>query len=232
MPGQVSYYNQFGNLYKESILACPEPHLWTTDYNEQGRVYHEMKERIAQQQQLIEKYFDKAEPVLDIGCGFGRQAYWLALNGYKVSGTDTSDVFIDIANSLFEKNKLKGAFICTDILRDNKLTGSYRQILLFDVLEHIPPNKRRQFFERLHSLSGDAATLIISLPHVKKRLSSWVNNTMRRAITQHLPYFLNKEEHPYPIPNKNRIAALSKGLFNVHMFQSTPATDYYILHRI
>lgn len=31
MTGQVEYYNSFGNQYRESILACPEPELWTTD---------------------------------------------------------------------------------------------------------------------------------------------------------------------------------------------------------
>jgi SAM-dependent methyltransferase len=232
MNDQVAYYNEFGKLYKESILTCPEPHLWTTDYNEQGRVYLEMKERITQQQQLIEKYFDRSVPILDIGCGFGRQSYLLARSGYKVTGTDTSDVFIDIATALFEKHKLGGAFVCTDILNDTKLTGTYRQLILFDVLEHIPPANRRLFFERLFGLSGDATTLILSLPHVKERLSSQINNRIRRGITQYLPYFLKREEHPYPIPGKRRITALSKGLFDVHIFQSTPATDYYILHRI
>ena len=80
MPGQVNYYNRFGKKYEQDILNCPEPELWTTDYHEQGRVYREMKERIKQQQELILDHFDKKFPVIDIGCGFGRQAVLLAKN--------------------------------------------------------------------------------------------------------------------------------------------------------
>lgn len=56
MSAQIKYYNQFGNAYRQSILSCPEPELWTTDYTEKGRVYNEMKSRI-EQQQLIDDYF-------------------------------------------------------------------------------------------------------------------------------------------------------------------------------
>src|SRR5436190_7076781 len=118
MPGQVNYYNHFGKRYEDSILSCPEPESWTTDYKEKGRVYQEMKVRVAQQQQLILTHFDKNIPVLDIGCGFGRQAFLLAKNGFNVMGIDTSDIFIKIAQRLFERYNYKGIFLCTDFLAE------------------------------------------------------------------------------------------------------------------
>ena len=78
MTEQIDYYNRFGKEHKSAILNCPEPHLWTTDYEQKGRIYVEMKERIEKQQEFVARYFDKTFPVLDIGCGFGRQAYLLA----------------------------------------------------------------------------------------------------------------------------------------------------------
>jgi hypothetical protein len=54
MPGQINYYNLFGKQYEENILACPEPEFWTTDYDQKGRVYLEIKKRIETQKNLLQ----------------------------------------------------------------------------------------------------------------------------------------------------------------------------------
>jgi len=231
MPGQVNYYNDFGEIYKQSILSCPEPELWTTDYDTKGRVFREMRERVEQQQKLISAYFTPIIPVLDIGCGFGRQSISLAKNGYTLTGTDTSDVFIDIAKELFLKHGFEGRFICTDIINGKNLPGQQKQILLLDVLEHIKPFQRRAMFSNIYDISGPEAIIIISLPHLKKRLTSQLNNVVRRSITQYIPYFLKREEHPYPIPGKNMVINLAKGLFTLNTFTESPETDYYVFIR-
>jgi 2-polyprenyl-3-methyl-5-hydroxy-6-metoxy-1,4-benzoquinol methylase len=227
MRGQVKYYNDFGELNRESILTCPQPELWTTDYAEKGRVYLEMKDRIRQQQELIADYFDKAFPVLDIGCGFGRQAILLARLGYQVTGIDTSNVFINIAKELFARHGYEGNFIYTD-LDDAALKGPYKQLLLLDVVEHIRPFERKSFFGKLRKIMTPDAVLIISLPHVKKRISSQLNNRVRRGITQYIPYFLKKEEHPYPVPGKNTILKIVSQFLYLNKFIGSEQTDYYV----
>jgi len=231
VPDQVDYYNHFGVLNRQCILACPEPELWTTDYEEKGRVYREMKNRIRQQQELITAHFSKEDAVLDIGCGFGRQAVMLARNGYIVTGIDTSDVFIGLAQALFDKQGYKGNFICTNIITENKVKHSYTQLLLLDVLEHIKPFQRRIMFKKLYEIAEPGAVLIVSLPHLKKRTISQFNNKIRRSITQHLWYFLRKEEHPYPIPDRDKILQLTKEYFVLDTFTISPETDYYVFHR-
>jgi 2-polyprenyl-3-methyl-5-hydroxy-6-metoxy-1,4-benzoquinol methylase len=231
MPGQVGYYNDFGIENRDSILACPEPELWTTDYNEKGRIYKEIKERIQQQEQLIKTHFKKEYTVLDIGCGFGRQAFMMARNGYKVTGTDTSAVFIELANKLFQKHGLKANFICTDITSSNSVKETFRQMLLLDVLEHIAPQRRALFFQKIYELAQPGALLLLSLPHVKERVSSQINNKVRRSITQYFTYFLRKEEHPYPIPEKKDILQLAKGYFVLNNFIHSAQTDYYLFQK-
>jgi 2-polyprenyl-3-methyl-5-hydroxy-6-metoxy-1,4-benzoquinol methylase len=231
MKGQVNYYNHFGDRCKESILSCPEPELWTTDYSGKGRIYQEIKHRIEQQQQLILTYFDKNIPVLDIGCGFGRQAVLLAKNGFDVTGIDTSDVFITIAQRLFEKHNFKGTFFCADPVTGT-ITGKFKQLLLLDVLEHIKPLNRRLFIKKLHEISEPGGILIISLPHVKKRMTSMFNNNVRRKITQHFSFFLRREEHPYPVPAKKDILKRMSGYFTLKKFIESALTDYYVLQRI
>jgi 2-polyprenyl-3-methyl-5-hydroxy-6-metoxy-1,4-benzoquinol methylase len=230
MSNQVNYYNYFGELYAESILSCPEPELWTTDYKEKGRIFKEIKERIEQQQQLILTYFDKNIPVLDIGCGFGRQAVLLAKNGFSFTGIDTSDVFIRIAQKLFEYHNYKGSFICADPVTE-KVQGKYKQLLLLDVLEHIMPVQRSLLIKNIYEMAEPGAVLIISLPHVKSRLTSQLNNKIRRRITQYFSYFLNKEEHPYPVPQKKDIYRLIAGSFTLDKFIESDETDYYVLQR-
>ena len=57
MAAQIDYYNHFGEKNKSGILSCPEPYLWTTDYEEKGRMYREMKARIQKQEEFIDKFF-------------------------------------------------------------------------------------------------------------------------------------------------------------------------------
>ena len=230
MQEQVSYYNDFGKRFGESILACDEPQYWTTDYDTKGRVYTEIKKRVDQQEQFIEKYFRKDLPVLDIGCGFGRQAFLLARKGFLVTGIDTSSVFIEIAKQLFGKHNLEGNFHVVDLLQENP-GKTYSQVLLLDVVEHLPPAKRKYFFQKLASLTNKDGRIIISLPKVKKRLSSLINNSVRKSITQHFNFFRNSEEHPYPIPVKKDMESLIKGLFLPIEYLPANETDYYILKR-
>jgi 2-polyprenyl-3-methyl-5-hydroxy-6-metoxy-1,4-benzoquinol methylase len=230
MSSQVEYYNQFGNHHRDSILKCPEPEVWTTDYDKKGRVYQEIKHRIDQQIELIKRYFSNDCPVLDIGCGFGRQAIILAKLGYTVTGIDTSPVFIDIAKELFKQHGYKGDFICSGV--DNNLIGEqHRQILLLDVLEHITPPHQKNFLFLVDKILARGGVLIISVPHVKRRITSKLNNAIRKRITQHFSFFLQREEHPYPIPGKHRILKLCRPYFSLTKFIESEQTDYYVFQK-
>lgn len=228
---QVDYYNRFGEQFRTSILSCPQPELWTTDYAEKGPVYRQMSERVHCQQALIEKYFSNNTPVLDIGCGFGRQAVLLARMGYEVKGVDTSNVFIRIARELFGAHNYEGEFACGSILDKNIFPEPVRQMILFDVLEHIPPAGRKRFVGALAQRLESGGCLIVSLPVVRKRFTSQVNNQIRRRITQHLAYFRDREEHPYPIPGASDMVRLFEKEFSHVEITSTPDTDFYVLQR-
>ena len=230
MSDQVKYYNRFGELHKEEILRCPEPELWTTDYKTTGRVYTEMVQRVREQTDLIEEFFNNRVPVLDIGCGFGRQAIVLAKRGFSVVGFDTSKTFIEIATELFKTHNLPGKFSNSDI--ENVSPDKFSQIILFDVVEHIKPSLRTSFFKKIYSLSRPGTVAIVSVPHLKKRFTSRVNNHLRKRVTQHFSYFMSKEEHPYPMPTGQHIKKLIRGLFTILKFKETSFTDYYVLRKI
>lgn len=228
---QVEYYNRFGEQFRSSILGCPQPELWTTDYAEKGPVYRQMSERVHRQQALIVKYFSKEHPVMDIGCGFGRQAILLARMGYTVKGVDTSEVFIRIARELFAAHHYTGEFACGSILEKEVFPGPVSQMILFDVLEHIPPGGRKRFVRALAQRLTGGGLLILSLPMVRKRFSSQLNNQLRRRLTQHLAYFRAREEHPYPIPERDGVVRLFGKEFTLLETTHTTDTDFYVLQR-
>src|SRR5688572_10992742 len=229
MSGQLDYYNRFAEFHKSEILKCPEPEFWTTDYSMKGRIYREISERLSEQQEFIEKHFSLLYPVLDIGCGFGRQSLILAKKGYSVTGIDTSEVFIEICVELFQKNNLKGKFI-TGELKDLQPV-SFSQAILFDVIEHIPAPERKKFIKEISTIISPGSVLLISLPHLKKRLRSILNNSVRKRITQYFPVFLSREEHPYPIPGKKEVLRLIDPYFTLLEFKETSLTDYYALRK-
>jgi 2-polyprenyl-3-methyl-5-hydroxy-6-metoxy-1,4-benzoquinol methylase len=230
MPNQVEYYNHFGESYKTSILSCPEPELWTTDYDEKGRIYQEMVQRIKHQTSLVEEFFSKDHSVVDAGCGFGRQAIILARRGFSIVGADSSRVLVEIARELFTRHHLNGKFYDGDLIQLS--LDPFSQLILFDVVEHIRPSARRILMKRLHSLSRQDAVLLLSVPHLGERFTSKVNNTVRKKITQNFSYFLAREEHPYPIPTQKEITRLIRGLFTTLKFEQTAPTDYYVLRKL
>lgn len=190
-----------------------------------------MKNRVAEQWEFIKKYFDKEQVVLDIGCGFGRQAFLLAKNGFIVKGYDTSEEFITIAKKLFESHSLVGEFRSSDILNEELSDENYHQVLLLDVIEHIPPPKRSGFIEKIATIIKANGILILSLPHLKSKLTSQLNNSIRKRVTQYFDWFFNKEEHPFPIPSKNEILRLTENFFILKDLKQTADTDYYVFIR-
>jgi 2-polyprenyl-3-methyl-5-hydroxy-6-metoxy-1,4-benzoquinol methylase len=153
--------------------------------------------------------------------------------GFNITGIDTSDTFIQIAKKLFHKHGLAGTFYCVNILKEGlPFQENFSQVILFDVLEHIAPWKRRTFMKTLHGMSLPSSQVLISLPRIKQRFTSKLNNRVRRRITQRLPFFFKKEEHPYVIPENRDLQKMAKGLFLITEFAETNDTGFYVLKRI
>jgi SAM-dependent methyltransferase len=60
---------------------------------------------------------------LDIGCGTGDNAIWLAQNHFQVIGTDTSDIALEKAKEKASKANVACDFILVDFL-NNKIEGA------------------------------------------------------------------------------------------------------------
>ena len=80
-------------------------------------------------------------PILDIGCGFGRHAVYLAANGYHVYGIDTSEVALAAANENLRQFGLSAQLECAtmwDIPFDDVI---FPAALAINVLNHGVPDE-------------------------------------------------------------------------------------------
>jgi SAM-dependent methyltransferase len=102
---------------------------------------------------------------LDLACGEGRNALWLATHGWQVHAVDYSQVGIDkgrtIATRLSRSVRSRISWQCADVtdLDAAGITGPYELVLM--VFLHLPAEQRRPLVRRLADLLAPGGTLLI-----------------------------------------------------------------------
>lgn len=119
--------------------------------------------------ELINEFFKNRKAVLDIGCGVGTIAYYLAKKGHNVRGIDISKRAINIARENARIFGLQGKiqFSVTDFPKE-KITGQYDGILISEVLEHLEDDKMA--VKVIYRLSRKNTMVIASSPSNKALL--------------------------------------------------------------
>ncbi len=107
--------------------------------------------------------------VLEIGCGEGRDAVFLAKNGYSVTAYDPAETGLAKARALAEQNGVKVNFIKGDVA-SYRLQENYDIIFSSGVLQYIPAEIRDEFFENIKSYVNDdgiiAANVFVAKPFI------------------------------------------------------------------
>ena len=86
---------------------------------------------------LFNKFFIKNGETADIGCGNGRDANWLAVNGFKVTGYDSSNKLLEKAAELFPRIKFYQEYL-PELSGIQKL---YENVLCETVIMHLPKSE-------------------------------------------------------------------------------------------
>ena len=96
------------------------------------------------------KELKKKSRILEIGCGEGGNLLPFAELGCHVEGLDLAPKKIENARMFFEARGQKGRFSCADFLNGTPPPEEERFdiIIIHDVIEHIEPESKRQFFEK------------------------------------------------------------------------------------
>ena len=102
---------------------------------------------------LIESGVIRPCKAVDLGCGTGNYAIYLAGRGFRVTGVDISPTAISIAR---ENAKSKGArcdFIAADVLGDlQEVGGTFDFAYDWELLHHIFPEQRAKYVENVSRL--------------------------------------------------------------------------------
>lgn len=78
---------------------------------------------------------------LDLGCGEGRNAVWLAKRGWSVTGVDFSDVALEKARRLAEAESVSARWVLSDLRTFEPEPGAYDLSVLLYL--HLPEPARR-----------------------------------------------------------------------------------------
>jgi len=93
---------------------------------------------------------------LDIGCGTGDNSIWLALNGFQVTGTDTSAIALEKANEKASEAGAKCEFILADFL-ESEIEGAPFRFAFDRGCFHVfsSENDRRRFARNVAAHLGE-----------------------------------------------------------------------------
>ena len=90
---------------------------------------------------------------VDLGCGTGHYALYMAKNGFDVTGIDISPTAIQIAKKTAEERKISCCFIVADVLGSPNIPeATFDFAYDWELLHHIFPEKREIYIENVYRL--------------------------------------------------------------------------------
>ncbi|HET9718559.1 MAG TPA: class I SAM-dependent methyltransferase [Solirubrobacteraceae bacterium] len=96
---------------------------------------------------------------LDLACGEGRNAVWLAERGWQVTGVDFSEVALDKARRMAEDRGVSGEWIASDLVGYTPEPHAYDLVLVFYL--QIPEDERRAALRRAAEALAPGGTLLV-----------------------------------------------------------------------
>ncbi len=90
---------------------------------------------------------------VDLGCGLGNYAIWLAKKGFDVTGIDLSEKAVKLAAKQTELQKVNCRFFAADLTDPEFKTDSkYEFAYDWEVLHHVFPEQRESYFQNAANL--------------------------------------------------------------------------------
>jgi SAM-dependent methyltransferase len=103
--------------------------------------------------ELVESGKVKPCKTIDLGCGAGNYAIYLANAGFDVAGIDISQTAIKIAKENAKKKGVKCDFLVADVLGDlTEVKETFDFAYDWELLHHIYPQKRKKYVENVHRI--------------------------------------------------------------------------------
>jgi 2-polyprenyl-3-methyl-5-hydroxy-6-metoxy-1,4-benzoquinol methylase len=96
---------------------------------------------------------------VDIGCGCGNYAVWLAAQGFRMTGIDISPAAIALAAQLAREKGVECRFVQGDVTEDvARHEGAFDLAYDWELLHHVFPEKRQAYIDNVHRMLRPGAT--------------------------------------------------------------------------
>lgn len=124
----------------------------------------------AEPNRFVEEALAGVEPrgrALDLACGEGRNAIWLAERGWRTTGVDFSRVGVERARQLAAERGVEVEFVEADVTRWKPEAGAFALVLVLYL--QIPPPERRRVWAHVASALAAGGELF-AVGHARRNL--------------------------------------------------------------
>ncbi len=109
----------------------------------------------------VEKGEVRGLTVLDVGCGAGNNAIYLAGRGFDVTGVDVSAKAIRIAKQRASEAEVDVTFMTLDALKIGTLAKSFDTVIDFGLFHNIVGDKRKRYVRALSDVCVSKGRLLM-----------------------------------------------------------------------
>jgi len=103
--------------------------------------------------ELVDSGKVKPCKTIDLGCGTGHYAIYLASTGFDITGIDISPTAIKIAKKNAKKKRVKCNFLATDVLGNlDEIKETFDFAYDWELLHHIFPEQRKKYVENVYGI--------------------------------------------------------------------------------
>ena len=120
--------------------------------------------------------------VLEIGCGEGGNLLPFARLGCDVTGMDLAAGKIENAKEFFRENGAEGAFFYADFFEFPLQDKPFDLILVHDVVEHIAPEDKQRFLERVREFLAPGGVTFFAFPAWQMPFGGHQQNCTRKPL--------------------------------------------------
>ncbi|MGA9760997.1 MAG: class I SAM-dependent methyltransferase [Gaiellaceae bacterium] len=96
---------------------------------------------------------------LDLACGEGRNAVWLAEQGWQTTGVDFSEVALEKARLLAAQREVQAEWIRADLFEYEPPTGAFELVIVFYL--QLPPERLRPILARAAGAVAPGGTFLL-----------------------------------------------------------------------
>jgi SAM-dependent methyltransferase len=131
---------------------------------------------------------------IDLGCGTGNYAIYLARIGFEVTGFDISPTAIKIAKENAKKKGVKCDFLVTDVLGNlDEVKETFGFAYDWELLHHIFPEQRKKYVENVYRIL-DPKGKYFSVCFSEKDSQFGVSGKYRKTQLGTILYFSSEDE--------------------------------------